>query len=50
MLKPQKIRSTRGIPAWSGPWLAAPYPFGIVGPTWDVGPVSQFMSVCVCRI
>ena len=28
---------TRGIPARSGPWLAAPYPFGIAGPTGDNG-------------
>ena len=43
-----KIRSTtRGIPTWSRPWLAAPFPFGVVGPTGDMGPVSQFMCVCV---
>lgn len=43
-----KIRSTtRGIPTRSGPWLAAPFPFGMVGPTGDMGPVSQF-CVCVC--
>eukprot|EP00253_Pinus_taeda_P016379 PITA_16379 len=42
--------TTREIPARSGPWLAAPYPFGIVGLTGDMGPISQFMSVCVCRI
>jgi len=29
--------TTRGIPARSGPWLAAPYPFGIAGPTGDKG-------------
>ena len=29
--------TTRGIPTRSGPWLAAPYPFGIVGPTGDNG-------------
>ena len=38
---------TRGIPTRSGPWLAAPFPFGIVGPTRDMGPVSQYMCVCV---
>ena len=33
-----KIESTtRGIPTRSGPWLAAPYPFGIAGPTGDNG-------------
>ena len=47
VLKAPKIGSTtRGIPAQSGPWLAAPYPFGIAGPIRDLGPVSQF-SVCV---
>jgi len=39
--------TTRGIPARSGPWLAAPYPFGIEGPTRDMGPLSKFMSVRV---
>ena len=39
--------TTRGIPARSEPWLAAPFPFGMVGLTVDMGPVSQFMSVCV---
>jgi len=39
--------TTRGIPTRSGPWLAAPFLFGIVGPTGDMGPVSQFMCVCV---
>ena len=39
--------TTRGIPTRSGPWLAAPFPFGIVGPTGDMGPISQFMCVCV---
>ena len=29
--------TTRGIPTRSGPWLAAPYPFGIAGPTGDNG-------------
>ena len=29
--------TTRGIPTWFGPWLADPYPFGIVGPTEDNG-------------
>ena len=29
--------TTRGIRARSGPWLAAPYPFGIAGPTGDNG-------------
>jgi len=29
--------TTRGIPARSGPWLAAPYLFGIAGPTGDNG-------------
>jgi len=42
--------TTRGIPTRSGPWLEAPYPFGIAGPTGDMGLVSQFMSVCVCII
>ena len=38
MLKAPKIGSTtRGIPALSGPWLAAPYLFGIAGPTGDNG-------------
>ncbi len=41
--------TTRGIPARSEPWLAAPYPFGIAGPTGDMGPVSQF-SVCVRKM
>ena len=39
--------TTRGIPARSGHWLAAPYQFGIAGPTGDMGPVSQSMSVCL---
>ena len=39
--------TTRGIQARSGPWLATPYPFGIAGPTGDMGPVSQSMSVYV---
>ena len=43
-----KIKSTtRGIPTRSGPWLAAPFPFGIVSLVGDMGPVSQFMCVCV---
>jgi len=43
-----KIRSTtRGIPARSGPWLVAPYPFGIVGSTGDNGTSSQSKGVCV---
>ena len=29
--------TTRGIPTQSGPWLAAPYLFGIVGLTGDNG-------------
>ena len=29
--------TTRGIPTRSGHWLAAPYPFGIAGPTGDNG-------------
>ncbi len=48
LLKAPKIGSTtRGIPTWSRPWLAAPYPFGIAGPTgiWDQCP----NSVCVCE-
>ena len=32
--------TTRGIPTQSGPWLVAPYPFGIAGSTGDMGPVS----------
>ena len=33
-----EIRSTtRGIPTWSGTWLAAPCPFGVAGPTGDDG-------------
>jgi len=39
--------TTRGIPTRSRLSLAAPFPFGIVGPTGDMGPVSQFMCVCV---
>jgi len=39
--------TTRGIPTRSGPWLATPFPFGIVGMTGDMGPVSQYMRVCV---
>jgi len=40
--------TTRGIPTQSGPWLTTPFPFGIVGLTGDMGPVSQFMCVfCV---
>jgi len=36
-----KIESTtRGIPTRSEPWLAAPFPFGIVGPIGDMGPIS----------
>ena len=47
VLKAPKIGSTtRGIPTRSGPWLVAPYPFGIAGLTGEMGPVSQF-SVCV---
>ena len=40
--------TTRGIPTRSGPWLAAPFLYGIVGMTGDMGPVSQYMCVCVC--
>lgn len=29
--------TTRGIPNRFRPWLAAPYPFGIAGPTGDNG-------------
>jgi len=29
--------TTRGIPTRSGPWLAAPYPFGVAGPTGNNG-------------
>ena len=29
--------TTRGIPTQSGTWLAAPYPFGVAGPTGDNG-------------
>ena len=44
----QKIVSTtRGIPTPSGPWLATPFPFGIVGLIGDMGPISQFMCVHV---
>lgn len=43
-----EIGSTkRGIPTHSGPWLATPFSFGIVGLTRDMGPVSKFMCVCV---
>ena len=38
--------TTRGIPARSGPWLAAPFSFGIAHPTMDMGLVSQFLCVC----
>ena len=41
--------TTRAIPARSGPWLAAPYPFGIASPTRDNGTIFQ-IYVCVCRI
>ena len=44
-----KIRSTtRGIPTRSGPWLAAPYPFGIAGPTGDNGTSFPTLGMCVC--
>jgi len=39
--------TTRGIPAWFGPWLVAPYPFGIAGPTRDNG-TSFPIYECVC--
>ena len=39
--------TTRGIPTRSGPWLAAPFSFGIVGPTGDNG-TSFPICVCVC--
>lgn len=39
--------TTRGIPTRSGPWLAAPYPFGIAGPTRDNG-TSFAIYGCVC--
>ena len=45
-----KIRSTtRGIPTRSGPWLAAPFPFGVMGSTGDNG-TSFPICVCVLRI
>ena len=34
---PEIGSTTREIPARSGPWQAAPYPFGIAGPTGDNG-------------
>jgi len=43
-----KIESTtRGIPTWSGPWLATPYPFGIAGSTGDNGTNFPIYE-CVC--
>ena len=41
--------TTRRIPTQSGPWLAAPFPFGVVGPTGDNG-TSFPICVCVLRI
>lgn len=40
--------TTRGIPTQSRPWLAAPFPFDIVGPTGDIGLICRY--VCVLRI
>ena len=40
--------TTRGIPTRSGPWLAAPYPFGIAGPTGDNGTSFPIRGMCVC--
>ena len=40
--------TTRGIPTRSGPLLAAPYPFGIAGPTGDNEtsfPIYEFVCV-----
>ena len=49
MLKAPKIGSTTwGVPARSEPWLAAPYPFGIAGPTGDDGTRFLTLGVCVC--
>ena len=37
--------TTRGIPTQSGPWLVAPFLFGVVGLTGDNG--TSF-PICVC--
>ena len=45
-----KIGSTiRGIPTRSRPWLASPFPVGVVGPTGDNG-TSFPICMCVLRI
>ena len=41
--------TTRGIPTRSGPWLAAPFSFGVVGPTVD-NATSFPIFVCVFEI
>ena len=41
--------TTRRIPTRSGTWLAAPFSFGVVGPTGDNG-TSFPICVCVLKI
>jgi len=37
----KSVAKTWGKATWSGPWLLAPFPFGVVAPTGDNGTSFQ---------